>query len=79
MERPLSKGTQTFDTDKSLWPLNKPIPKIEALIQCSGEAKYANDLPSYPREVHVAFVLSNICNGDIVAFDPSEALVSYSL
>ncbi|CAK1583032.1 unnamed protein product [Parnassius mnemosyne] len=33
LERPLSSGTQTFDTDKSLWPLNQPVPKLEALAQ----------------------------------------------
>lgn len=33
MERAVSRGIQTFDTDKSLWPLNKPVPKLEALTQ----------------------------------------------
>jgi hypothetical protein len=37
MIRPLSSGKQIFDTDKSEWPLNQPIPKLEAIAQCSGE------------------------------------------
>nr|BAR64771.1 aldehyde oxidase [Ostrinia furnacalis] len=74
LSRGISTGTQTFDTDKSLWPLNKPVPKLEALTQCSGEAKYACDVSSTPRDVHVAFVLSKICLGEIESFDASQAL-----
>lgn len=36
LQRPLSSGNQEFDTDRNLWPLNKPIPKIEAVLQCAG-------------------------------------------
>ncbi|OWR49607.1 aldehyde oxidase 2 [Danaus plexippus plexippus] len=71
--RPVSSGTQTYDTDKSLWPLNQPVPKLEALTQCSGEALYSCDAAS-PREAHVAFVLSSVCIGEIVGFDASEAM-----
>ncbi|XP_039757164.1 indole-3-acetaldehyde oxidase-like isoform X3 [Pararge aegeria] len=74
LARPVSHGTQTYDTDKSLWPLNQPVPKMEALTQCSGEALYVGDTISTPRDVHVAFVLSSICLGEIVEIDPSEAL-----
>jgi hypothetical protein len=35
--RPLSSGTQKFDTDTTEWPLTEPIPKLEALAQCSGK------------------------------------------
>ncbi|CAK1542922.1 unnamed protein product [Leptosia nina] len=74
LSRAISRGTQTFDTDKALWPLNQPVVKLEALAQCSGEATYACDRHSSPRDVHVAFVLSTICVGEIVSFDPAEAL-----
>jgi hypothetical protein len=30
--RPLSSGQQTFDTNKSLWPLTQPLEKVEALV-----------------------------------------------
>ncbi|CAH1637093.1 unnamed protein product [Spodoptera littoralis] len=50
------------------------MPKIEGLIQCSGEAKYTDDIPTFPREVHGAFVLSTIGKGRIVSIDPSNAL-----
>ncbi|CAG5043546.1 unnamed protein product [Parnassius apollo] len=74
LERLLSSGTQTFDTDKSLWPLNQPVPKLEALTQCSGEAKYSCDVKWSPRDVHVAFVLSDVALADIESIDASDAL-----
>ena len=42
LERPLSTGKQDYETNKSVWPLNKPVPKLEAVAQCSGEClRYA--------------------------------------
>jgi len=76
LERPLSSGKQEFDTDKSLFPLNEPLRKIEAVAQCSGEAEYVNDIPAVPGEVHAAFVLTTVSTGTVSNIDPSEALVS---
>lgn len=77
MKRATSQGTQTFDTDKSLWPLNQPVPKIEALVQCSGEATFANDLPTQVDEVFGAFVLAEVKPGSVIeGFDTTEAMVS---
>ncbi|XP_073945954.1 uncharacterized protein isoform X2 [Choristoneura fumiferana] len=48
LTRPVSRGTQTFDTDKSLWPLNEPVPKLEALTQkLKGVVSFltAKDIP----------------------------------
>lgn len=36
IERGLSKGYQEYKTDETKWPVNKPMPKVEALTQCSG-------------------------------------------
>lgn len=70
-------GTQTFDTDKSVWPLNQPVPKLEALVQCAGEATFANDLPAQTGEVFGAFVIATVPAGsNIESFDTSEAFVS---
>ena len=77
IKRQTSKGTQYFDTDESIWPLNQPIPKIEGLVQCSGEATFANDLPAQPNEVFAAFVTADAVPGSLIYdFDPSEAFVS---
>nr|KAG5688435.1 hypothetical protein BaRGS_001852 [Batillaria attramentaria] len=41
--RPVSSGVQTFDTNKAEWPLNEPMPKLDAEYQilCSGQVQYA--------------------------------------
>ncbi|XP_069694441.1 xanthine dehydrogenase-like isoform X2 [Periplaneta americana] len=74
LQRPLSSGKQDFDTDKSVWPLNKPIPKLEAMTQCSGEAQYVNDIPTMPGELYAAFTLTTVGQGYISKTDPSDAL-----
>ncbi|CAB3363857.1 Hypothetical predicted protein [Cloeon dipterum] len=53
----VSTGIQEFETDKSVWPINEPIIKIEALEQCSGEAVFVNDLPAMKGELHAAPIL----------------------
>ncbi|XP_028039591.1 xanthine dehydrogenase/oxidase-like [Bombyx mandarina] len=72
--RPLSRGEQNYETNSALWPLNQPIPKLESLIQCAGEAEYVDDIPSLPYEVFGAFVLSTVALGQIASIDASEAL-----
>ncbi|XP_073980913.1 xanthine dehydrogenase-like isoform X2 [Rhodnius prolixus] len=74
LQRPVSSGSQDFDTDRNLWPLNKPIPKIEALLQCAGEAEYTNDIPSYPEQLWAQLVLCDRARSTITNIDPSEAL-----
>ncbi|KOB76483.1 Aldehyde oxidase AOX1 [Operophtera brumata] len=75
IKRHTSKGSQTYDTDKTVWPLNQPVPKIEALVQCSGEATFANDLPTQTDEVFAAFVTADAPPGSIINdFDLSEAM-----
>ncbi|XP_058124986.1 uncharacterized protein LOC131281799 [Anopheles ziemanni] len=74
LERPLSTGQQTFDTYKRNWPLTKNIPKIEALAQTSGEAKFTNDLPPLPGELYAAFVVATRPHARIAQIDASDAL-----
>nr|CAD7197905.1 unnamed protein product [Timema douglasi] len=75
LTRPLSSAKQTYETDKSVWPLNQPVPKLEALAQCSGEAAYVNDHPAIPGELFGAFVVTTIGRGNISGIDSKEALV----
>jgi len=65
---------QDYDTNKNEWPINKPIVKLEAIQQTSGEAQYCNDLPPYPKEVFCAFVLTTVASGKIHSIDASKAL-----
>ncbi|XP_050344388.1 xanthine dehydrogenase/oxidase-like [Nymphalis io] len=74
IKRPLSSGKQDFQTDSSLYPLNQPVQKLEAIIQSSGEARYVNDIPPLPKEVFGAFVLSTVHNGDVDTVDVESAL-----
>lgn len=75
LERELSSGTQVFDTYQKKWPLTKNIPKLEADVQCTGEAKYVNDFPSMHDEVFGAFVLAKKVHAKISNIDASRALV----
>ena len=76
--RDISSGSQNYETDSSLFPLNKPVEKYEARLQCTGEAIYANDMPILPSELHAAFVYSTMANCELDVVDTSEAMVSLS-
>ena len=74
LDRGLSSGQQSFDTDEDLWPVSEPREKVEAKWQTSGEIQYTGDIPVKQGELHAAFVLTTTANCDIVSVDPSEAL-----
>ena len=74
--REVSSGVQMYDTDPSLYPVNKPVEKYEARLQCTGEAIFANDMPILPGELHGAFVYSTVANCELDSVDPSPALVN---
>lgn len=76
LERPLSSGTQSFDTDKKVYPVTENVKKLEADIQTSGEASYVNDIPRQPFELCAAFVLATKIHSKIIGFETREALVS---
>ncbi|XP_055352621.1 uncharacterized protein LOC129598648 isoform X2 [Paramacrobiotus metropolitanus] len=71
--RPLSFGTQAFDTKQEEWPLTQPIPKIESLAQRTGEAKYISDAFG-SHILHAAFVLTTTANATIFRVDTAPAL-----
>ncbi|XP_059485730.1 xanthine dehydrogenase-like [Neocloeon triangulifer] len=74
--RPLSSGKQDFETNPGVYPLNEPIPKLEAAAQTAGEAEYINDIPERPGELHGAFVLTTQATGVIASIDDSAALAT---
>lgn len=79
IERSISSGRQLFDTNRNLWPLTQPVLKNEALVQCSGEAQYSNDLFSHQSvgdELWCAFVQTTEFHEKIIKIDPSKALVN---
>ncbi|KAH8389372.1 hypothetical protein KR200_001891 [Drosophila serrata] len=74
LERPLSSGSQSFETIKKNYPVTKPVLKLEGLIQCSGEASYMNDLLTSSNAVYCAFVTAKRVGASIEQIDPSAAL-----
>lgn len=76
MKRPVSSGAQDFETNKSLYPLTQAIPKLEALAQTSGQAKYIIDIPDSPHQLYGALVLAEApANSVIAKIDTTKALV----
>ncbi|XP_055908127.1 uncharacterized protein LOC129942966 [Eupeodes corollae] len=74
LKRPVSSGMQTFDTQVKNYPVTQPVTKVEAIVQCSGEATYMNDLPPQPNQVWAALVHATKVGATIVEIDASEAL-----
>lgn len=76
MERPISSGSQSYETDKTKYPLTKPVIKYEGLLQCSGEAGFANDIPPIKDELWAAFVVATKAQKKIAEIDTTSAMVS---
>ncbi|CAG0900815.1 unnamed protein product [Cyprideis torosa] len=76
LERPdVYHGSQEFSVNESMFPVGKPILKLEAYPQTSGEAEYINDIPSFPGELQGTFALSEVGNAELGDIDGSEALL----
>ena len=56
-------------------PIGQSVRHRSALIQCTGEAVYVDDMPSPPKTMHGAFVLSGRPNGKLLNLDASDALI----
>ena len=74
LDRGLSKGQQSYDTDEALYPVSQPLEKVEGKWQTSGEIEYTGDTPMKQGELHAAFVLSTRAKCDMISCDTSEAL-----
>eukprot|EP01117_Protostelium_nocturnum_P009312 TRINITY_DN3335_c0_g1_i3.p1 TRINITY_DN3335_c0_g1~~TRINITY_DN3335_c0_g1_i3.p1 ORF type:complete len:1378 (-),score=549.37 TRINITY_DN3335_c0_g1_i3:123-4256(-) len=76
LQRPISKGSKTYKDDPKEYPVSKAIPKVDAKLQASGEAKYTDDFPTPKSTLYASLVLSTIANADLGTIDASEALKS---
>ena len=74
LERGLTSGQQSYDTDESLYPVSEPREKVEGRWQTSGEIQYTGDITVRAGELHAAFVLSSRANCDLASIDVTEAL-----
>ncbi|KAH8311386.1 hypothetical protein KR044_006006 [Drosophila immigrans] len=73
LERPLSSGKQAFETIPKKYPVTQVVQKLEGLIQCSGEAKYMNDLLTTSNAVYCAFVTAKRVGATIEGIDTKAA------
>lgn len=79
LERPLSSGMQTFESDEKSYPLTQPVLKYEGLIQCTGEAQFTDDMFSnqmVDKELWAAFVPTSEVHSTLIRIDASKALVN---
>lgn len=77
--RPISSGSQVFQSNQKKYSLTQPVLKYEGLIQCSGEAEYVNDgfsALNVKDELWAAFVSTTQVHSKIVSIDATAALVS---
>ncbi|TDG48782.1 hypothetical protein AWZ03_004685 [Drosophila navojoa] len=74
LQRPLSSGTQVYQTQQQNYPVTQAVQKVEGMIQCSGEATYMNDVLTTSNTVHCAFVGATKVAASIEQIDASEAL-----
>ncbi|KAH8358794.1 hypothetical protein KR093_002517 [Drosophila rubida] len=73
LERPLSSGKQSFETIPKKYPVSQAVQKLEGLVQCSGEAKYMNDLLTTSNAVYCAFVTAKRVGATIEGIDTKAA------
>ena len=58
-----------------MWPVNKPVEKLEGKDQAAGTAEYVGDIPAQQDELFGAIVYTNVAACEIAQVDTSEALV----
>ncbi|GAV02732.1 hypothetical protein RvY_13260-2 [Ramazzottius varieornatus] len=71
--RPVSSGSQSFETKQENWPITQAIPKLESMVQCTGEAKYISDIET-EGILRAAFVLTTQANASIYRLDATAAM-----
>ena len=73
--RPVSSGSQSFETKQENWPITQATPKLESMVQCTGEAKYISDIETEGL-LHAAYVVTTQANASIYRLDSTVAMVS---
>ena len=73
LSRPISSGKQSYPSNPKNFPVTQPIPKLESLIQSTGEAKYISDTESSSM-LYAAFTLAEVGSADIFKIDGADAM-----
>lgn len=58
-ERPVTRGSQSYEKYRDEYPVNLPIVKLGAFLQATGEAVYTHDIAVSERTLEAAMVTSN--------------------
>lgn len=78
LDRPLSQSKQDYQTHCDEYPLTKPIPKLEALAQTSGEAKFVVDTDVSRNDFTFgAFILAKAEPGSTIKSLNSQKALDY--
>lgn len=74
-DRPPATGKQSYPSNEKNWPVSKPVPKVESMAQCTGEAKFLSDID---REglLYASFALATEGPAKIQKIDSVAAMVS---
>eukprot|EP01059_Diplonema_ambulator_P031331 TRINITY_DN5709_c0_g2_i2.p1 TRINITY_DN5709_c0_g2~~TRINITY_DN5709_c0_g2_i2.p1 ORF type:complete len:1388 (+),score=511.65 TRINITY_DN5709_c0_g2_i2:44-4165(+) len=68
----VTQGTQMYQTNTSRSPVGQPIPKVDGLKQCTGEAQYVQNIPLPANCLHACPVLATSI-GDFTVSDAGVA------
>ena len=74
-DRPVSKGTYSYSDDPIEYPVSEYIPKVDGILQTSGEATYTDDLLPSNGSLFASFVMSENGSAEIESIDAKEALL----
>jgi xanthine dehydrogenase molybdopterin-binding subunit B len=73
--RAISTGVELSTPDPTTAPVSQAIPKVEAWIQATGEAKSTNDELMGSNGLYGSFVRSTVASDTITSIDASAALL----
>lgn len=76
LERGLSSGTQSFQTQPDRYPLSLAMHRVDGFVQAGGETPFSNDQPKQHRELWIAVVHATKVHATITGFNAEAALVS---
>lgn len=73
--RPVSSGQQVLPSvDPNIYPVTKPMSKLNAALQASGEAQYTYDKLPLRNQLEGVFIISSLAACRLDQIDTSEAL-----
>ncbi|XP_074574131.1 xanthine dehydrogenase-like isoform X2 [Curcuma longa] len=71
--RPLTRGIQCYELTRHGTAVGLPAMHLSSKLQVTGEAEYADDVPTPPNTLHAALVLSRKPHARILSIDDSLA------